>query len=147
MLLEVEGGLDRPLPRPRAVHEVRERPVAVRPDDEAHVPRLLQELRAESLRHASRHPDDRLRLHVALELTEAPDHPLLGVVADGAGVQQDDVGALGPLHRVVAGCGELSEHQLGIAHVHLAAVRFDVDGRSGHGIAHCSVLLRVKRPI
>ena len=67
-------------------------------------------------------------LHVALQLTEPADHALLGVIANRARVDEDDVGAVGLIHGVVAVRRELPEHQLGIAHVHLAAVGLDVDG-------------------
>jgi hypothetical protein len=68
-----------------------------------------------------------------LQLAHAPDHPLLGVVADGTGVHQHHVG----VHRLVGADVALPtqepEHQLGVGHVHLAAVGLDVHPL-GHGL-------------
>src|SRR5262249_53513850 len=68
MLLEIERRGDRALAAPRAVDERRQRAIAVGSDHDAHVARLLQQLRSETLRHASGDADDRARLHVAFEL-------------------------------------------------------------------------------
>ena len=69
-----------------------------------------------------------------LQLAEPADDALLGVIANRAGVDENDVRTVGPIDGVIAVRRELSEHQLGIAHVHLAAVGLDVDGgtRFGH---------------
>jgi hypothetical protein len=61
-----------------------------------------------------------------------PSTALLRVVADRAGVDENDVRAVGSFHSVIAMRRELSEHQLGVAHVHLAAVGLYVDGGSFH---------------
>ena len=98
--------------------------------------RLAEEPGSKPLRHASRHAHDRAGLHVALQFTEAPDHALLRVLANGAGIHEDHVGAIGGGRRRVAGRRERAEHQLGVAHVHLATVGLDVDRagrRGGHG--------------
>ena len=94
--------------------------------------RLLEQLRAEALRHAAGHAHDRVRLHVPLQLAQPADHALLGVIANRAGVDEDDVGAVRAVDGVVAVRRELPEHQLGVAHVHLAAVGLDVDGGAFH---------------
>jgi hypothetical protein len=65
---------------------------------------------------------------VPLELAEAPDHALLRVVADRAGVDEDDVSTVRRVDGLVAVLGQAAAHQLGIADVHLAPVRLDVDG-------------------
>ena len=57
-----------------------------------------------------------------------PMHALFRVFADRAGVDENDVRAVGRVDGVIAVRRELSEHQLGVAHVHLAAVGLDVDG-------------------
>ena len=127
MLLEVERRRDGALAASRAVDERGQRPIAVGPDDEAHVLRFLEQLRPEALRHAPGHAHDRVGLHVPLELTEAADHPLLRVIANRARVEQDDVRTVGGIDGLIAAVREPAEHQLGIAHVHLAAVGLDVD--------------------
>ena len=113
---------------------VRQRAIAVRTDDEVDVLRALEQPRAEPLRHAPGDAQHRVGLHVPLELAEPPDHALLGVIADRAGVDEDDVRPVRALDRRVADGRELPEHQLGVAHVHLAAVRLDVDGPRGGSV-------------
>ena len=131
VFFEVEARGDRLLAAPRAVHELRQGTIAVRTDDERDVPRLFQQQGTEALGHAARDSHDAVLRHVPLELTQPPDDPLLRMIADGAGVDQNDVGAVRLVDGEVAGGGELAEHQLGVAHVHLATVRLDVDGRGG----------------
>src|SRR5512140_100293 len=128
MLLEIEVDLRHALAMTRALDQRRQRAIAVRSDHEVHVLRPLEQPGAEALRHASRHPEHRARLHVPLELTDATQHPLLGVIANRARVDENDVCALGPAHLTIAVLREAAEHELGVARVHLAAVRFDVDG-------------------
>ena len=65
---------------------------------------------------------------MALQLAKAPDDALLGVIANGACVDENHIGTVRLLDRYVAMRRELPEHQLGVAHVHLAAVRLYVDG-------------------
>ena len=145
MLLEIERGRDRALPLPRAIDERRQRAVAVRADDDADVLGPVEKLRTEPLRHAARDSDDGPRLHAALELTEAAEHALLGVLANGAGVHQDHVRAIRDVHRLITVRCERAEHQLGIAHVHLAAVGFDVDGRARIGSHFIRRLVRLSQ--
>ena len=92
----------------------------------------VEQLRTEPLRHAPSDADDRPRLHVPFELAQPAEHALLSVVADRAGVDEDDVRSVGSFDGIIAMRRELSEHQLGVAHVHLAAVGFDVDGGLWH---------------
>ena len=85
-----------------------------------------EETGAEALGHATGDAEHGARLEVAAKLTQPADHALLRVLADGAGVHQHDVGVVrGVLGRVALG-GELAVHELGVAHVHLAAVGLDV---------------------
>ena len=66
-----------------------------------------------------------------LQLAHAADDPLLGVVPHRAGVDQHDIG-LGRIVRAhVAFAPEHAEHELGVGHVHLAAVGLDVDALHG----------------
>ena len=52
---------------------------------------------------------------------------LLGVLADGAGVEEEDVGVGGGVGEVVALPAERADDELAVEHVHLAADGFDVD--------------------
>src|SRR4051794_21422883 len=129
VLLEIEARGDGALAAASAFDEVGQRAIAVGADDQAHVLRLLEQLGTESLRHAPRDTDDRARLHVALDLAESPDDALLRVLPDRAGVHKNYVRAFRTFDRRIAMRRELAEHQLGVAHVHLAAVSLDVNGR------------------
>src|SRR5882724_8223794 len=68
-------------------------------------------------------------MHMPSKFAQATDDALLGVVAHGTGIHEDDVRSLGVFRMDVAGSRELPEHQLGVRDIHLAAVRFEVDGR------------------
>ena len=59
------------------------------------------------------------------QLAEARVELLLGVLADAAGVDDDDVGFALVVGRLVAGLVEQAGHPLGVVDVHLAAERLD----------------------
>ena len=99
VLLEIEASSRWRARRAARRRRARQRAIAVRPDDERHVLRLLEQLRSEPLRHAAGDAHDGVRLHVPLQLTQPADHALLGVIANGAGVDEDDVRAVRPLDR------------------------------------------------
>ncbi len=72
-----------------------------------------------------------------IHATELGIDLLGGLLADVAGVEENEIGALGGAHGSVAGSGQRVRHPLGIVDVHLAAVRPDEDflqflARSGH---------------
>ena len=96
--------------------------------------RPVEQLRSESLRHAAGYPHDGILRHVALQFAQPANHALLGVIANGACVDEDHVRAIRDVHRPVTGGRKLAEHELGVAHVHLAAVGFDVDGGAWHTV-------------
>ena len=52
---------------------------------------LLEQLRTEALRHAAGDADHVAGPHVPLQLAQPADDALLGVVANRAGVDEDDV--------------------------------------------------------
>src|SRR5687767_4250444 len=138
VLLEVEIRRSRLDAAPRVLDQQRKRAISIRSDHETHMTRTLEKLRTESLRHAAGDSEDRVLLHPALHFAEAADHPLLGVLANRACVDEDDVGSFRGVHLVVAGRREFSEYQLGITHVHLAAVSLYVNRgpRVSHGRFH-----------
>ena len=72
--------------------ELREIAIGVGADDEVHPRHLLEQRGPEPLGHAAHHAEDVAGPLVPLQLAHPADHPLLGVVADGAGVDQHDVG-------------------------------------------------------
>ncbi len=67
------------------------------------------------------------------ELALAADHLRLGVLADGTGVDDDQVGRLHRRGSLATGGEELPGHFLGIADVHLAAECPHVKAGHGHG--------------
>ena len=69
------------------------------------------------------------------ELAEAFADALLGIVADGAGVDEDVVGLLNIGCDSVARLLKKGGHNLAIGKVHLTAIGFDVN--CGHGLGVC----------
>src|SRR5690606_27483957 len=67
-----------------------------------------------------------------LEGAEAGPDLLLGPLADGAGVEQEDVGAFGLGGEAVAQGREGAGDELGVELVHLAAEGLEIDGPVGH---------------
>ncbi len=131
VLLEVEVGRAEALAVAGAVDQRRQHAVGVGSDDELDAGVGREESGAEALGHAAGDAEDGTGLEVATQLAEAADDALFGVLADGAGVDEHDVGADRGVLRDVAFGLQLAVHQLGVADVHLAAVGFYVDGRHG----------------
>ena len=52
---------------------------------------------------------------------------VLGVLADAASVEQDDVGGGGLVGQFIALSAQTADHQLAVEYVHLAANGFDVE--------------------
>ena len=121
-----------PLSRSGQADERGEIPIGVGADHEVHPRDLLEQSRTQPLGHAAHHAEDVAGTLVPLKLAHPPDYPLLGIVADGAGVDQHDVRVARILGADIPLAPEETEHQLGIGHVHLAAVGLDVDP-FGHG--------------
>src|SRR5690606_18306043 len=102
--------------------------VAVRPHDQVHVRRLVEQRLAHPLRHAPGHPDHEpgaLPLQ-PVELRDPAQHALLRMVTDRAGVDQDDVRLLRRIDELVPARREDPLHELAVRNVHLAPVRLDV---------------------
>jgi len=66
---------------------------------------------------------------VARQLGQPPEHARLGVLADRTGVEEDHVGGLGRVRALIAVGGQMTEHELRVGQVHLAAIGLDVDAR------------------
>jgi hypothetical protein len=132
VLLEIELDSGRPLTGASAVDERWQLSIAIGPDDQAYVLHAIEQLATQPLRHATRYAEYRIVLHPALDLAKPTDHPLFGVLPDCAGVDQNDIGAVGLVDRLIAGISQLAEHELGVTDVHLTAVSFDVDCGTRH---------------
>ncbi len=94
MFLQIEVGRGGANARARSLDQRRQVAVAIGPDHEAYVPGTIEQLRSEALRHAAGDAEHRIALHPALHLADSPDHALLRVVADSAGVDQDYIRSL-----------------------------------------------------
>ncbi len=75
------------------------------------------------------HPQARVRVLEPRELALPADDLLLGALADRAGVDDDEVGVLEAGRLGTAGLQQAAGHLLGVAAVHLAAERPDVEAR------------------
>ena len=117
--------------------------VAVGPGDEVEPRRLLDQRGAVVLRHASEQPQAQFGTGVleARKLAQAPQHPFLGMLANRAGVEQDDVGVFGTAGGGISGAAQYPAHQLGVGDIHLAAVRLDKDPRRP-GLVLCGLAHR-----
>ena len=105
--------------------------VAIGPDDQVHLRHASEQPLPEALRHAADHAEHVARSLVLLQLAEAREHALLGVIAHGAGVHKQHVCLRGVVGADIPLPTQDAEHQLGVRHVHLAAVGLDVDARHG----------------
>ena len=108
-------------------HQARQVAVGIRPGHHIDGIRSLDKLLLQALGHAADDADHQTRTFaaVAFHLGQAPPDPLLGVVADRAGVDQDDVRLGDPLRIDIALLLHECDDDLRIADVHLAAVGFD----------------------
>ena len=100
-----------------------------RPRHEIHVARPLEDLLLDALGHAAHDAHDEVRalLLGALELAHPGPRPLLGVIADRAGVEEHNVRLLHLPGGLVALLEEAALHQLRVVLVHLAPEGDDVE--------------------
>ena len=103
--------------------------VPVGPHHQVDLGHALEQPGAEALRHAPHHAEYATGPLVPLQLAQPPQHALLGVVAHGAGVDEDHVRAPRVVGAHVSFPPQHPEHQLGVGDVHLAAVCLDVEAR------------------
>ena len=85
--------------------------------------------------HAAAQEDFLLGM-AALGVGQSPqiaEHPLLGVLPDGAGVHHHHIGPLGLLHHGVAAHGQISSQFFGVGFVLLAAVGLHIGGGGAPG--------------
>ena len=113
---------------PRALEQHRQRPDVVGAEHDVDPRRLPRDRRAVLLGQAAADGDlhpGLLRLH-RREVAEVAVELVVGVLADRAGVEHDDVGLLVGVGRDVAGLLEQPGEPLGVVHVHLAPVGPDL---------------------
>jgi len=99
MLPRPELGVRHPVARHGLPDQVRKVAIGVWPRHEVHPRDLREQCGAKSLGHAADDPEDGARSGIALQLPDPPKDTLLRVVPDGAGVDQEYIGAV----RVVGG--------------------------------------------
>ena len=102
--------------------------VGVGADDERHVVLLLHQLVFQPLGHATQYAylDPGVLALQGAELAQAFAYALLGIVADGAGVDEYVVGGIDVLHYLIVGFEEYGPHNFAVGKVHLAPVGFYV---------------------
>ena len=93
----------------------------------------LEDLLAFLLGHAAQHGEELPLARLALELLQAVEDLLLGLVPNAARIVEHQPGILGPLDLRIARGHERADHLFGIVRVHLAAEGFDVEGFPRHG--------------
>ena len=111
--------------------------VGVGSDDQIERGHAGGERRAMVLRHAAADTEQTLRVpgRQAGQVGQASDDALLGVLADRARVQQDDVGGRRVGDRDPAMSGEMAGDELAVGEVHLTAVRLEIESaRHGPGL-------------
>ncbi len=106
---------------------LRELGVAGRSGHQADVRGALEDALAFLLRDAAEDAEDFAFAVFLLELLQAVEDFLFGLVADAAGVVEDQVGLLGFFDLGVAFREQRADHFFGIVRVHLAAERLDVE--------------------
>ena len=112
----------------RPLDQGRQSPVPVGANDKTHVCGPPEQLGTKALCHAPRDTEHGIAPHESLELTQSPEDALFGMLADRAGIHQDDVGAVRTVYRRIAVGHQGAEHDLGVAGVHLTAICLDVNG-------------------
>jgi hypothetical protein len=127
VFFEIEIGRRETLAFLRRFDEMWQRAIGIGTNDERDAAVSLEQPRTESLGHAAGDAEDGILAHETTNLTEAANDALLGVIANGARIQENHVGAFGTVDARIAFSGQLAEHELGVADVHLAAVGFDID--------------------
>ena len=113
---------------PDSVDDIAQAPIGIRTGYQVYSGRALQEIRTEPLRHAARDGQHDIRPVAPhpLQLADPTEDPLLCVLADRAGVDDDHVRLCRVVHRYVAAVGQRSRHDLGVADVHLTPVGLDI---------------------
>ncbi len=133
-LARFDVGLFRRSRHHRVVNKIGQFIELPRPAKNIDMGKLAEDVHAIPLGHAADDADHDVRLvHLAVfQFAEPRPDFVLGVLADGAGVVEDDIRLLAIFDRFVPLGAELTQDELGIEHVHLAAEGFHVQLAS-HG--------------
>ena len=125
------NNLSRPIP-PDLLHEVSRAVKFLRPDNQIDPGKLVEELGAPALGHASEETEHDVGLAVLVfaHVAHLAERLLFGHVPDAARVEKDDVGFRLVGRQRVALPAELLGHLLRVPLIHLASVGFDV--QAGH---------------
>ena len=107
--------------------------------------RAVEDLLAFLLRHAAEHAEDLALPGLALEVLQAVEDLLLGLVADAAGVVEHESGFFGRFHLRVALRQQRADDLFGVVGIHLAAKCFDVEGFPRHCIYRIVIRCRQRR--
>ena len=127
-LLAGEQDVDGFLASFHLIHQIGEVAVGIRAHHQIHELLLLQQLVPQALGHASQdahHQTGVLRL-VAFEVDQSVADALFGVVSDGAGVEQHQVGVVGVTGGLIPCIGQDAGHDFAVAEIHLTAVALQV---------------------
>jgi hypothetical protein len=103
--------------------------VAVGADHQIHVGRLLAQVAAQVLGHAARDAQDHALAGVLVlgQHAGAAAHALDRALSHRAGVDENHVGPGRILGARVPGLRQQAEHHVGVGHIHLAAIGFNVN--------------------
>ncbi len=117
-----------------ARHELADAGDGRRPEHEVDVRRALLDAALLELGHAPHHPDDQVgpRALQVLEGAELGVHLVLGLLPDRTGVEEDQVGVVGPVGQLIRLALEQAGDPLGVVLVHLTTIRDQV--KLGHDL-------------
>jgi len=103
--------------------------VAVGPNHQIDVGRLFAQVAAQVLGHAARDPQDHAfaASFVLGQGAGTTAHALDRALSHRTGVDENHVGGRRILGARVPGLGQQPEHHVGVRHIHLAAIGFNVD--------------------
>ena len=113
--------------------------VAGRPGDQRNVRRAVEDLFALLLGDAAQHAEDLVLHPLALEVLQAVEDLLFGLIADAARVVEYESRVVRRLHLRVALGQQGADDFFGVVGIHLAAECFDVKGFP----RHCSSIVQV----
>jgi hypothetical protein len=94
--------------------------------------RFLEDFLSLLLRHASQDSENLSFSGFPLELLQAAEDLLLGLIADAAGVIENQLGGFGRSHLAVSFGQKCANDLLRVVDIHLTPEGLDVEGFRGH---------------
>jgi hypothetical protein len=124
-----------------AAEQVGQSPIGIWARDQIEPRRPRHQRRSIMLRHASEQPELQMRPgnFEPCEIAQPADHAVLGMLANRAGIDQDNIGVLGTRREGIASLAQDGADRLRIGDIHLAAVGFEINPRrpgTGDSVAH-----------